>query len=73
MSIIQVVSPLNAIVWQIEVAIGQQVARDELLLVLESMKTEIPVEAPAAGVVREIRVQQGSPALESQVLLVIET
>ena len=49
-------------VWKIEVAVGDQVAKGDVLMILESMKMEIPVESPAAGEVEEIRVR-----LEDQV------
>jgi acetyl-CoA carboxylase biotin carboxyl carrier protein len=59
-------------VWKIESRPGDQVAEDDVLLILESMKMEIPVLAPAAGTVREIRVRESDVVMEGQVLAVIE-
>ncbi|MGB3503368.1 MAG: acetyl-CoA carboxylase biotin carboxyl carrier protein subunit [Mesorhizobium sp.] len=64
-------SPIKAMVWKIEVEVGQPVAEYDPLLILESMKTEIPVEAPAVGVVREILVKEGDPVEEDQPLFVV--
>ena len=46
-------------VWKIEVAVGQKVAEGDVLVIMESMKLEIPVEAPAGGTVTEIRIAEG--------------
>jgi len=46
--------------WQVQVETGKRVATGDVLVVLESMKMEIPVLAPFAGTVREIPVQPGS-------------
>jgi acetyl-CoA carboxylase biotin carboxyl carrier protein len=59
-------------VWKIEVAVGDTVAPDQDLLILESMKMEIPASAPQGGVVRRILVEQGQAIAEGQGLLVIE-
>jgi acetyl-CoA carboxylase biotin carboxyl carrier protein len=59
-------------VWKIEVAVGDTVAPDQDLLILESMKMEIPASAPQGGVVRKILVEQGEVIAEGQGLLVIE-
>jgi acetyl-CoA carboxylase biotin carboxyl carrier protein len=59
-------------VWKIESQPGDRVAEDDVLLILESMKMEIPVLAPAAGTVREIRVSEKDVVTEGQVLAVIE-
>jgi acetyl-CoA carboxylase biotin carboxyl carrier protein len=64
---VEVVAQLSASVWQVRVEPGQQVAVGDTLVILESMKMEIPVEAERAGVVREVLVkpddlvQQGDP------------
>ena len=59
-------------VWKIEVAVGDTVAADQDLLILESMKMEIPASAPQGGVVRQILVEQGEAIAEGQGLLIIE-
>ena len=59
-------------VWKVEATEGDEVAEDDVLIILESMKMEIPVTAPAAGTVREIRVKEQDVVQEGQVLVVIE-
>jgi acetyl-CoA carboxylase biotin carboxyl carrier protein len=59
-------------VWKIETAVGSEVAEGETLMILESMKMEIPVEAPVGGRVAEIRVAEGQSIEEGAVLAVIE-
>jgi biotin carboxyl carrier protein len=59
-------------VWKIEKAVGDSVAPEEVILILESMKMEIPVEAPCAGRLAEIRVREGENVEEGAVLAVIE-
>ncbi len=59
-------------VWKIEVSVGTDVAEEDVLLILESMKMEIPVEAPCAGRVSEIRVQEGDSIEEGAILAVVE-
>ncbi|MEO5696052.1 MAG: biotin/lipoyl-binding carrier protein [Burkholderiaceae bacterium] len=58
-------------IWKIEVTLGQAVSEGDTLLIVESMKMEIPLAAPCAGTVREIRVAEGDMVDEDQVLLVI--
>jgi biotin carboxyl carrier protein len=59
-------------VWKIEKTVGDRVAADEVILILESMKMEIPVEAPVAGRLAEIRVREGENVEEGAVLAVID-
>ena len=59
-------------VWKIEAQAGDQVEEDDVLLILESMKMEIPVTAPAGGTVREILVKEQDVVREGQVLAIIE-
>ena len=58
--------------WQVQVAVGQQVEVGDALVVLESMKMEIPLLAPCAGVVREVRVEPGSAVRAGQRVVVLE-
>lgn len=73
MAEVKVLSELNANVWKIEVAVGDTVDEDQELIILESMKTEIPVPAPKAGVVKEILIAEGDAIVERQPLIVIES
>jgi urea carboxylase len=59
--------------WQVQVSVGQRVEPGETLVILESMKMEIPVLAPIGGVVREVRVQPGSAVRAGQRVVVLET
>ena len=59
-------------VWKIVAAPGDSVEEDDVLLILESMKMEIPVVAPHAGTVKEIRVKEAEVVKEGQVLAVVE-
>src|SRR5438034_7130159 len=59
-------------VWKITAKPGDDVAEDDVLLILESMKMEISVTAPRAGKVKEIRVKETDVVKEGQVLVVLE-
>jgi acetyl-CoA carboxylase biotin carboxyl carrier protein len=59
-------------VWKIAVAVGDTVEAEQDLLILESMKMEIPASAPQGGVVRQILVEQGEAIAEGQGLLILE-
>jgi len=59
-------------VWKVEAKAGDRVEEDDILLILESMKMEIPVVAPVAGTVREILVKEQDVVKEGQVLAVID-
>ena len=69
---LKVRSEIAGSVWKIEVAIGDSVAEDDPLIVLESMKMEIPLLSPRAGVVREILVVEGDPIDEGDVAVILE-
>jgi acetyl-CoA carboxylase biotin carboxyl carrier protein len=58
-------------VFRVEVRVGDAVEEGGVLLVLESMKMEIPVESPCAGRVRELRFGEGDAVEEGDVLAVI--
>ena len=58
-------------VWKIEMAVGDSVEEEDVILIIESMKMEIPVESPCAGRISEIRVSEGEAVEEGAVLAVI--
>jgi acetyl-CoA carboxylase biotin carboxyl carrier protein len=62
---VDVKAEMNAIVWKIEVEAGARVAADDVIMILESMKMEIPVTAPIAG-------RLGTSVTEDDVLAVID-
>jgi acetyl-CoA carboxylase biotin carboxyl carrier protein len=68
---LRVRSEIAGSVWKIEVAVGDEVAEDDPLLILESMKMEIPLVAPRAGVVKEILVAEGEPIAEGVVAVIL--
>ena len=59
-------------VWKVVAKVGDKVEEDDILMILESMKMEIPVTAPNAGTVLEIRVKETEVVREGQVLAVID-
>lgn len=66
-----VCSEVAGSVWKIEVSVGQRVAAGDALVIVESMKMEIPIEAASAGTVAEIRVAQGERIAEGAVVVVL--
>ena len=58
--------------WQVQVEEGTTVEAGDVLVILESMKMEIPLTAPVAGIVREIRVQPGTAVRAGQRVAVVE-
>ena len=68
----QVKAELAGNLWKIIVKEGQQVGADETLMILESMKMEIPITAPTAGRVAKIHVREGQTVQEGQVLADLE-
>jgi acetyl-CoA carboxylase biotin carboxyl carrier protein len=63
---------ITGTVWKIECQVGQEVEEGDTLVVLESMKMEMPVEAEDDGVVREITCEEGQPVSEGDTLVVLE-
>ena len=57
---------------KIEKQVGDRVEEDDVVIVMEAMKMEIPVVAPASGVLKEIKVSAGQAVEAEQVLAVIE-
>jgi len=68
----KVASEITGKVWKIVAAPGTQLAEDEPILILESMKMEIPVSAPLDCKVVEILVAEGDTVSEGQAVAVIE-
>jgi acetyl-CoA carboxylase biotin carboxyl carrier protein len=64
-------SHITGMVWKVEVSEGERVEQDQLLVVLESMKMEIPVEAPGPGRVERILVGDGQSVEEGDLLLTL--
>lgn len=67
----KVLSEVTGSVWKVEVTVGQTVAEGDTLLIVESMKMEIPVSAPKAGTVAEIRTAEGESVTDGQLLVIL--
>jgi acetyl-CoA carboxylase biotin carboxyl carrier protein len=63
---------ITGTVWKIEVEVGDTVEEGDPVVILESMKMEMPVEAEDSGVVKEIRCKEGQAVSEGDVLVVLE-
>ncbi|HEX7663609.1 MAG TPA: acetyl-CoA carboxylase biotin carboxyl carrier protein subunit [Polyangiaceae bacterium] len=66
-----VTAHITGTVWKIEVKVGDKVAEGDTTVILESMKMEMPVEAPAAGTVEKIECSEGQAVNEGDVLLTL--
>jgi acetyl-CoA carboxylase biotin carboxyl carrier protein len=71
-AIVDVKTEITGNVWKIEAQVGQAVEEDDAILILESMKMEIPVPSPEAGKVTEILVSEGATIEEGTVVARIE-
>jgi len=68
----EVVAEMVANVWKVLVSKGDEVSEGDTLVILESMKMEIPVEATASGTLAEVNVSEGGVVQEGDVIAVIE-
>jgi len=64
-------SPVVGTAWKIIVAVGDAVAEGDDVMILESMKMEIPVEAEMSGTIASIEVGEGDAVTEGQILAMI--
>ena len=67
-----VVAHITGTVWKIECQIGEDVDEGDTVVILESMKMEMPVEAEDAGTVKEILCEEGQAVNEGDTLVVLE-
>lgn len=72
MSELRISADVTGTVWKVLVKVGDEVAVDDTLLILESMKMEIPVTAPAAGRVVSVLAAEGEAVDEDQLLAVLQ-
>jgi acetyl-CoA carboxylase biotin carboxyl carrier protein len=63
---------ITGTVWKIEVAVGDSVGEGDTVVILESMKMEMPVEAEDPGVVKAVLVVEGQSVSEGDALVVLE-
>ena len=73
MAKIEVTSEVTGNVWKVQAKVGDVLAEEDVIMILESMKMEIPVEAPVAGKLVELSVAEEDSVNEDQVVAVIET
>ena len=64
-------SLVTGTVWKLERQAGDTLAEGDTILIIESMKMEIPIDAPANGVLKELLVVEGESVSEGQVLAVM--
>lgn len=72
MARVQVESEVTGTVWKVETAVGDRVQEGDVLVILESMKMEIPVESPVSGTVADLLVAPQDAVQEDQVLAILE-
>jgi acetyl-CoA carboxylase biotin carboxyl carrier protein len=63
---------ITGTVWKIEVNVGDDVEEGDTVVILESMKMEMPVEAEDPGKVKEVLVEEGQAVHEGDKLVVLE-
>jgi acetyl-CoA carboxylase biotin carboxyl carrier protein len=63
---------ITGTVWKVEVQVGDEVTEGDTVVILESMKMEMPVEAEDEGTVKEIVVAEGQAVSEGDTLIVLE-
>ena len=63
---------ITGTIWKIKVNAGDKVDEGDVLVIIESMKMEMPIEANDAGTVKEVRAKEGQPVNEGDVLLVVD-
>jgi acetyl-CoA carboxylase biotin carboxyl carrier protein len=68
---VDVTAHITGTVWKIQVQVGDPVAEEQSVVILESMKMEMPVESPAAGTVTSIAVKEGQAVEEGDVLVTL--
>ncbi len=72
MAVVNVRSEIAGSVWKIQVKPGDRIEAEGEIVILESMKMEIPVLSPRAGTIREIKVSEGEAIGEGQLVAVID-
>lgn len=73
MAKVEITTEVTGNVWKIQAAVGDQLSEEDVIMILESMKMEIPVEASCNGKLIEILVKEEEAVDEDQVVAIIET
>lgn len=68
----EVKAPITGTVWKIVTKVGDEIEEYDTVMILESMKMEIPVEAPVSGKIVEFKVQEESSVIEDDVVAIME-
>ena len=68
----KVVTDVAGNVWKIVAKVGDKLAEDDTIMIMESMKMEIPVTAPKDGTLKEIMVEEGEAIPEGETVAIIE-
>jgi len=68
----EVEAHITGTVWKVECKVGDTIEEGDTVVILESMKMEMPVEAEDAGTVREILCEEGQAVNEGDTLVVLE-
>ena len=63
---------IQAVIWKINVEVGQKINIDDVVVILESMKMEIPIESKYSGVVKKILIKEGDSVDEDQEIIILE-
>ncbi len=69
---VEVLSPITGNVWKIVKLVGDEVEEYETIMIMESMKMEIPVESPQNGKIKEFRVKEGDSVIEEDIVVILE-
>ncbi len=69
---VDVTAPMSGTIWKIHVKVGDRVAYEDELLILEALKMENPIYAPSDGTIAEIKVSENDEVETNQVLIVLD-
>ncbi len=65
-------APITGTIWKVECEVGQEVAEGDTVVIIESMKMELPIDAEDEGKVTEIKCKEGQAVNEGDTLVVLE-
>lgn len=73
MATVELKSEVTGAVWKIKMQAGDAVAEGDIVMIMESMKMEIPVVAEEEGTLKELIVKEGEPVAEGQTVAILDT
>lgn len=68
----EIMANMAGSIWQIHVNVGDKVSMGQEIVIIESMKMEIPIATESAGIVKEVKMAEGDFVNEGDVIIVIE-